>query len=280
VPGTAAFFDLDKTIIATSSALAFGRHFYASGLIGRRAMLKSAYAQFVYMLGGADDDQMARMRDELTTMVRGWSAQQVRDIVDEALVDLIDPLIYDEAVALIRQHHAAGRDVVVVSSSGEEVVAPIADLVGADRVVATRMRVVDGRYTGEIDFYAAGRFKADAIRDLAARCGYDLAASYAYSDSVSDVPMLEAVGFPHAVNPDRALRRVAADRGWPVLAFRHPVPLSARLGRLRRRPVPLAAAAFAAFVTVAVLAGRRRRQPRTRAGWGLARPGRPGIQLR
>src|SRR5205085_1861601 len=172
VPGrAAAFFDLDKTIIAKSSALAFGRHFYASGLINRRAMLKSTYAQFVYVLGGADEEQMTRMRDELARMVAGWDVQQVRDIVAETLHELIDPLVYDEAAALIESHHAAGRDVVIVSSSGEEVVVPIADMIGADHVIATRMVRRDGRYTGAVAFYAACPAKAAAMRDLADRMG-------------------------------------------------------------------------------------------------------------
>jgi HAD superfamily hydrolase (TIGR01490 family) len=237
----AAFFDLDKTIIAKSSTLAFGRHFYASGLINRRAMLKGTYAQFVYLLGGADEEQMARMRDDLAAMVAGWEVQQVRDIVAETLHDLIDPLVYDEAAELIESHKATGLDVVIVSSSGDEVVAPIGELLGADRVIATQMVAVDGRYTGEIAFYAAGPNKADAIRALAAEHGYDLAASFAYTDSFTDLPMLEAVGHPVAVNPDRALRREALARGWPVRDFRRPVPLRARFGRLATpsRPIVL-----------------------------------------
>jgi HAD superfamily hydrolase (TIGR01490 family) len=251
---TAAFFDLDKTIIAKSSTLAFGRHFYASGLINRRAMLKSAYAQFVYLLGGADAEQMARMRDDLAALVSGWDAQQVRDIVAEALHDLIDPLVYEEAVQLIESHKAAGDDVVIVSSGGEEVVGPIGELVGADHVIATRMVIADGRYTGEISFYAAGPHKAEAIRDLAARQGYDLAASFAYSDSATDLPMLEVVGRPVAVNPDRALRREAAARGWPVRDFAHPVPLRSRFGRMGTPSRPVVVGATGAALAVGALA--------------------------
>src|SRR3954447_2194936 len=163
----AAFFDLDKTIIAKSSTLAFSRSFYAGGLINRRAVLRSAYAQFVYLAGGADHDQMERMRQYLSSMATGWDVQQVKDIVSETLHELIDPIIYDEAATLIEQHHVAGRDVVIVSTSGAEVVEPIGEMLGADRVVATRMVVGDdGRYSGEIEFYAYGQTKADAIREL------------------------------------------------------------------------------------------------------------------
>jgi phosphoserine phosphatase len=188
--------------------------------------------------------------------------QQVHDVVAETLHELIDPLIYDDAAALIESHHAVGRDVVIVSSSGTEVVEPIGELLGADYVVATRMEVVDGRYTGTVEFYCAGPNKAVAMRALAERNGYDLADCYAYSDSYTDLPMLEAVGHPCAVNPDRALRREANTRGWPVLDFRRTVPLRERFGRM---PVPTRSVAIGAGATAVVLAvagwqvGRRRR---------------------
>src|SRR6201991_4710851 len=159
-PRTAAFFDLDKTVIAKSSTLAFGRSFYHGGLINRRAVLRTAYAQFVYLVGGADHDQMEGMRKYLSELCRGWNVQQVREIVAETLHDLIDPIIYDEAASLIEEHHAAGRDVVIVSTSGAEVVEPIGELLGADHVIATRMVVGDdGRYSGEIEYYAYAETK-------------------------------------------------------------------------------------------------------------------------
>ncbi|MGW5946014.1 HAD family hydrolase, partial [Streptomyces celluloflavus] len=227
-PRTAAFFDLDKTVIAKSSTLTFSKSFYQGGLINRRAVLRTAYAQFVYLVGGADHDQMERLRAYLSSLCRGWDVSQVREIVAETLHDLIDPIIYDEAASLIEEHHAAGRDVVIVSTSGAEVVEPIGELLGADRVVATRMVVgADGRFTGEIEYYAYGPTKAEAVRELAASEGYDLGRCYAYSDSATDVPMLESVGHPFAVNPDRALRREALARDWPVLSFNRPVPLKA-----------------------------------------------------
>ncbi|MBA3618530.1 MAG: HAD-IB family hydrolase [Actinomycetota bacterium] len=269
VTRTAAFFDLDKTVIARSSALAFSRSFYHGGLINRRAVLRSAYAQFVFLAGGADHEQIERMRRYLSSLSTGWDVQQVREIVAETLHDLIDPVIYDEAATLIEQHHLAGRDVVIVSTSGAEVVEPIGELLGADRAIATRMVVGDdGRYTGEIAYYAYGENKAAAVRQLAREEGYDLERSYAYSDSSTDVPMLEAVGHPHAVNPDRALRKEAASRGWPVLVFERPVSLRRRFARVPSRPVLAASAlgtgaAAAGFVWYA--ARRRERQSRRRA---------------
>jgi len=266
---SAAFFDLDKTVIAKSSALAFGRPFYQGGLITRRAMLRSAYAQLMFQRAGADEAQMARIRDSVTAMITGWNVSQVRQIVAETLHELIEPTIYAEAVALIGEHRAAGRDVVIVSTSGEEVVAPIGALLGVDRVVATRMAVLDGHYTGEIEYYAAGPAKAAAIRELAESEGYDLDDCYAYSDSVSDVPMLGTVGHPFAVNPDRGLRKVAIDRHWPVLTFRRPVTLPTRFVR-PSTPI-LATAAVGFGVGAAALAGMvwygRHRGRGDVAGW-------------
>lgn len=257
---SAAFFDLDKTVIAKSSALAFGRPFYRDGLITRRDVVKSAYAQLMFRIGGADELQMARIRDHIANLCRGWRVEQVNQIVTETLEELINPYVYAEAAALIQEHRRAGRDIVVVSTSGEELVRPIAEQLGITDIIATRMVVRDGRYTGEVAYYAAGPTKAEAARNLAKERDYDLSSSYAYSDSISDVPLLETVGHPTAVNPDRSLRRTAIERDWQVLEFRHPVPLSRRL---RERPaVPVAAAAIGVGVGLAIglaVYGRYRR---------------------
>ena len=225
----AAFFDLDKTIIAKSSTLAFSRTFFDGGLLSRRAVLRSAYAQFMFAISGADHDQLEKMRAYLTEMVIGWDVEVVRQAVAETLHTIIDPLVYDEAVQLIEQHREDGRDIIIVSASGAEVVEPIGAMLGADHVIATRLSEKDGRYTGEIEFYAYGANKAEAIKTLAAERGYDLAESYAYSDSETDAPMLTVVGHPFAVNPDKSLRKIATDNGWPILAFARPVALRPRL---------------------------------------------------
>jgi HAD superfamily hydrolase (TIGR01490 family) len=262
----AAFFDLDRTVIAKSSALAFGRPFYRDGLIKRRDVVKAAYAQVMFRLGGADEAAMARTRDYLARLCAGWPVEQVRQLVTEALDELINPYIYAEAGQLIEEHQAAGRDVVLVSASGEEIVQPIGELLGVTGVIATRMGVEDGRYTGQIEFYSAGGAKVAAVRELAASRGYDLAESYAYSDSVADLPLLAVVGHPTAVNPDRALRRAASEREWPVREFRHPVPLRQRLRE--RRAVPVAAAAVGVGVGLAVGIAWYGRRRRNRAGRG------------
>ncbi|GAB3130422.1 HAD-IB family hydrolase [Tsukamurella serpentis] len=225
----AAFFDLDKTIIAKSSALAFSRPFFDEGLLNRRAVLKSSYAQFLMMLTAADHDQMERMRGHLTQMCEGWNVEQVKSIVRETLHDVVNPLVFAEAAELIAGHQARGHDVVVVSASGEEMVAPIAEMLGADYSVASKMLVEDGKYAGEIEFYCYGENKVLAMEALAMEHGYDLTQCFAYSDSITDVPMLAAVGHPTAVNPDRGLRKEAAERGWPVLSFSNPTPLRDRI---------------------------------------------------
>ncbi len=245
---TAAFFDLDKTIIAKSSTLAFSREFQAGGLISRGALLRSAYAQLMFSIGGADHDQMEKMRQFMSQLCAGWDVATVSEIVTDTLLNIVDPLVFDEAVTLIEEHRLAGRDIVIVSASGAEVVEPIGQLLGADRVIATRMEIVDGKYTGNIDYYAYAEEKARAIEELAQTRGYDLAASYAYSDSVTDVHMLEVVGHPFAVNPDKELRRIAASRGWPVLSFVRPIALRPRF------PLPPARPTIAALAVGGVVA--------------------------
>jgi HAD superfamily hydrolase (TIGR01490 family) len=248
---TAAFFDLDKTVIAKSSTLAFSKPFFNQGLLNRRAVLKSSYAQFLFLMSGADHDQMDRMRSYVTSMCAGWDVEQVKAIVNETLHDIVDPLVFAEAAELIADHRHCGRDVVVVSASGEEIVAPIARALGATHAMATRMVVEDGKYTGEVAFYCYGEGKAAAVRELAVHEDYPLEHCYAYSDSITDLPMLEAVGNPSVVNPDRALRKEAAARDWPVLTFSRPVPLRDRI----TTPSGAAVATTAALGISALAAG-------------------------
>ena len=215
----AAFFDLDKTIISRSSTLAFGPSFYRHGLITRGEALRTAYAQLLFRLGGADHQRMERIRAAVGELCRGWPADRVSEIVRRHLHDTIQPLVYADAWRLIAAHGRAGDDVIIVSTSGQEMVGPIGDLLGASEVIATQMEVADGLYTGQMEFWAYGEAKASRVRELAAKRGYRLPDCYAYSDSVTDLPMLEAVGHPRVVNPDRALRKIARERHWPVLAF-------------------------------------------------------------
>jgi HAD superfamily hydrolase (TIGR01490 family) len=244
---SAAFFDLDKTILVKSSSFAFARPFYREGLIGRTDVIRSAYAQFMFHTSGADHDQMETMRDYMSKLVTGWEVEKVQAIVAETLDQIIDPMVYQEALDLMAEHREAGRDIVIISSSGTDVVEPIGARLGADLAIGTQVAIEEGRYTGEILYYAYGEGKADAMRDLALERGYDIADCYAYSDSVTDVPMLDAVGYPVAVNPDTTLRALALERGWPVVDFQRPVAM-------RRAIEPRQAVAAGAGVAVGAVA--------------------------
>lgn len=258
----AAFFDLDKTIIARSGPLAFGRSFFREGLITRTSLLKSMWAQFVFHLMGADENKMEKMREEAAKLTAGWEQAKVRQVVDEVLEEVISPLIYAEALDLIHDHRMAGRLICIVSSSPVEIVEPMARMLRIDHYIASTPKVVDGRYTGELEFYAYGPYKPEAIEKMAAEIGIELSRSFAYSDSVTDLPMLEAVGNPVAVNPDKDLRRIAVERGWRIETFRNPVPIRARFPQVRTPEVTVtsglaAAAGVAAIGAVAWWIARR-----------------------
>ncbi|MFA5786623.1 MAG: HAD-IB family hydrolase [Actinomycetota bacterium] len=255
----AAFFDLDKTVIAKSSTLAFGKQLYRGGLVTRSMLVKGAYAQIVYLLVGADEKKMERMREALLELTRGWEREKVERLVREALAEIVDPIVYQEALDLIALHRNQGRAVCILSSSPEEIVKPLAEYLGVDHAIGSRAEVEDGAYTGRLTFYCYGANKVDAMKAVARRDRLDLEGSYAYSDSITDLPMLEAVGHPTAVNPDKDLREVAEERDWEILEFHRPVNLRARLAQLPKPPPKVVAAS----VGVTLLAA---------AGWFVARP--------
>jgi HAD superfamily hydrolase (TIGR01490 family) len=256
----AAFFDLDKTVISRASSLALGRPMYRAGLVSRRAVLRGAYAQLVFKLFGADHRRMEKVKDALLALTRGWDQAEVEQLVREVVIVEIDPFVYEEALDLMDLHRSEGRSVFIVSSSPEEVVRPLAEHFGANGVLATRAQIEDGKYTGELDFYCFGEGKAEAMRALADSVGIDLERSYAYSDSATDLPMLEAVGNPVAVNPSRNLRREAEARNWQIRDFRRPVRLEPRESTVTPgRAVSAMAAAVAIGAVVAWLYFRPRK---------------------
>ena len=225
----AAYFDLDKTILATSSTWALGTPMRRSGLISSRALAYGLIAQIPYLLVGAGTQRSSSLMEHLALMSAGISRRDLMEVVEGALTTAIEPAVYAEALDLIEGHRRAGHDVVVVSASISEMVTPIARLVGADRAVATHMEVgEDGLFTGRISRSMRHSEKVVALREDAASHGIDPARCWAYSDSISDEPMLSAVGHPVAVNPDRDLRRLAQERDWPVRDFARPVRLRPR----------------------------------------------------
>lgn len=252
----AAFFDLDKTIIARSSAYAFNRRFLEMGLISPTTMMQLAFSHAMYMSQGHDDDQMESAREQLSAMVAGHKADELRKVATESLETSITPYIYAEALELIRKHQRQGQRVYIVSASAREVVEPIAELLGVDHVVATDLEKKDGVFTGGVTFFCRGENKAIKVREIAEEYGHDLDLCFAYSDSITDEPMLAEVGHPLVVNPDKALRKLAVERGWPVRQFRNPVPLL-RAPSKRTAAVTAAASALAVGVGASIFALRR-----------------------
>lgn len=279
----AAFFDLDKTVIAKASMVAFSGPLHRAGLLSRRTLLRAAWGQLVYAQFGASQRKLDKLRDSVLRLTRGWDQAEISAIVRDTLVEVVEPIVYDEALELIREHRAAGRKVFLVSASPEEIVAPLARYLGVDEAIATRAELDEhGRYTGRTELYCYGPHKREAIEAVAARDGIDLAASYAYSDSATDLPMLEAVGHPVAVNPDRELLRTARRRGWEVRRFTRRVPLRERVPMPAPRHAAVGGGALLAAVGVGVLARwaweRRRPSPPPRRGTGGAGRAVPSVR--
>jgi HAD superfamily hydrolase (TIGR01490 family) len=265
----AAYFDLDKTVIAKASLVAFGRPLYDAGMISRLVVMRALWSNLLFHYLGADEERMRKFRSSALRMTRGWDQALVSSIVRDTLADVIEPIVYAEALDLIEEHHRAGRRVFLVSASPEEIVAPLAQFLGVDEAISSRAELdADGRYTGNVEFWSYGPYKAEAIRHSAERLGIDLDRSYAYSDSATDVPMLEAVGHPVAVNPDRDLARVARERGWETRWFEHGVPLRERMNV----PRPAHPLRWAAAVALVALAGT--------ALWWWFDQGLPGLPAR
>jgi HAD superfamily hydrolase (TIGR01490 family) len=220
----AAFFDLDKTVIAKSSLVALGPEFHARGLLHRRTLVWAVISQMFFLRFGADEEKLSRIRESVLKVTKGWDRTEVRELVAETINEVIEPLIYDEALELIEHHREQGDEVWLVSMAPEEIVEPFAELLGITGAIASRATIDEnGKFTGEMDFFAQGENKAVAIRELAAKRDIDLATSFAYSDSETDIPMLLTVGHAYAVNPDKALTRMAHEHEWPILSFTHPV---------------------------------------------------------
>jgi HAD superfamily hydrolase (TIGR01490 family) len=220
----AAFFDLDKTVIAKSSLVALGPEFHARGLLHRRTLVWGVFSQILFMRFGANDEKLNKIRESVLKVTKGWDRQEVRTLVAETINEIIEPLIYYEALELIDHHLAEGDEVWLVSMAPSEIVEPFAELLGITGAIASRAKIdAEGKFTGEMEFFAQGENKAVAMRELAQERGINLGESFAYSDSETDIPMLEAVGHAFAVNPDRTLTKLAHDKEWPILGFSHPV---------------------------------------------------------
>jgi len=215
----AAFFDLDRTLLRRSSTLALAPAFRRHGVITRAQVAKAAFWQLVFVLRGTSRERVRAASEEGLMLLRGFSPDELQGLVAEALEPVLRPLVYGEPLGLVERHRECGEPTYIVSAALQEVVDALAADLGFDGALGTVCEVEDGLYTGRGIRSLHGENKASAVRELAAAEGFDLDASTAYSDSHTDLPFLEAVGNPVAVNPDRALRRIAAARGWPVLRF-------------------------------------------------------------
>jgi HAD superfamily hydrolase (TIGR01490 family) len=216
----AAFFDLDRTLLRRSSTLALAPAFRRSGVISRSQLVRAALRQLLFAARGASPEAVRHATEGGLMILRGFTPDAMHALVAEAVEPVLRPLVYPEAIELLDVHRARGEPVYVVSAALQEIVEPLALELGCDGALGTLCEIEDGAYTGRPVRSLHGEAKAEAVRQLAAREGIDLAASTAYSDAASDLPFLEAAGRPVAVNPDRELRRIAAERGWDVLAFR------------------------------------------------------------
>jgi len=199
--------------------LALAGTFRRRGLISRLDLVKSAFWQVLFVLRGASAERVRSAAEDGMKILNGFSVQEMQQLVGGAMETVLRPLVYEEPLRLIQQHRERGERVYIVSATLQEIVQHIADDLGFDGAIGSTCEIVDGAYTGRTLRAAHGVGKADAVRALAAAEGFDLAESTAYSDSYSDVPFLEVVGHPIAANPDRKLRRIAAERGWPVVDF-------------------------------------------------------------
>jgi HAD superfamily hydrolase (TIGR01490 family) len=253
VRAAAVFFDLDRTLMEGSSAFQFGRAAYRAGLLSRRQLFADAWANLRFRLRGATDDDTHALRDRISRSLAGTRVRDLERLGADVLAGIL-PRIYPQTLALAHQHQDAGRRVYIVTAASQELAEILARVLALDGAIGSQFsEAVDGVYTGRpTGLFIYGGGKARAIEQLAHREGIDLAASHAYSDSHSDLPMLRVVGHPVAVNPDPDLARVAREQGWDVLRFD-------RLGRRLKAAAGLAGAAIAGGVGSAALAARGRR---------------------
>jgi HAD superfamily hydrolase (TIGR01490 family) len=216
----AAFFDIDRTLISQSATLALAPAFRRAGLITNRQLLRSLYWHLAYRARGATLADLERAAHRGFAAMRGWRPDVVSEIVTAELAPTLLPLAYAQGLERVRRHRAEGRVLIAISGSLAEIVEPLATALGLDGAIGSRAEVgVDGRFTGRPALVCFGNAKVRSVELAADRLDLDLRASAAYTDSHTDVPLLERVGEPHAVNPDAALERLAAERGWPVLQF-------------------------------------------------------------
>jgi HAD superfamily hydrolase (TIGR01490 family) len=231
-----------------SSAFQFGRVAFRAGLLSRRQLIADGLANLRFRLQGASDEATHALRDRISASLAGTRVRDLERLGAAVLAGVL-PRIYPQMLAVAHEHQDAGRRVYICTAASQELAEMLAGVLALDGAIGSQFSAVkDGVYTGEpAGYFVYGEDKAQAMRELAARDGIDLAASYAYSDSASDLPMLRAVGHAVAVNPDAELARVARAEGWQILRFD-------RLGRRLKTAAVLTGVATAGGVGSVALA--------------------------
>jgi HAD superfamily hydrolase (TIGR01490 family) len=216
----AAFFDLDKTLMAGSSGMHFARVASRHGIVSRRQLARWGRDHLRYRLRGATDEETEEVLRVARELITDVPAVEIDRMGAEVMASIL-PRVYPQMLDELYAHQDAGRATFIVSAAGNELVSALARVLGADAGIGTRYEVDgEGRFTGRLDGpFVYGDGKVAAMNEIAERHGIDMGASYAYSDSASDLPMLRAVGHPVAVNPDAELEAVAAENGWDVMRF-------------------------------------------------------------
>ena len=199
--------------------LALAGTFRRHGVISRWDMVKATVWQILFTARGADANAVRTAAEDGMHFLKGFSVADMQALVGEAMEPVLRPLVYAEPLDLVQQHRARGERVYIISATLQEIVEHIATDLGFDGAIGSTCEIRDGIYTGRSLYAAYGENKAKLVRELAEREHIDLTASTAYSDSHTDVPFLEAVGHPVAANPDKELRQIAHERGWPILEF-------------------------------------------------------------
>ena len=248
----AAFFDLDRTLMEGSSAFQFGRAAYRAGLLSRRQLIADGWANLMFRLRGASDESSHELRNRISESLAGTRVRDLERLGVDVLAGVL-PRIYPQVLEIAYRHQDEGRRVYIVTAASQELAEMLARVLAFDGAIGSQFsEVVDGVYTGRpAGLFVYGSGKARAIEELAEREGLDLAESYAYSDSASDLPMLRLVGHPVAVNPDSELAKAAREERWEVLRFD-------RLGRRLKAAAGWSGAAVAGGAGSAALAARAR----------------------
>ena len=250
VATSAAFFDLDRTLMAGSSAYHFGRAMYKAGQMSRRQIMRDAIEQVRFRLKGASDAAVNVLLDRVLAGIKDHRVVELRRLTPDMLAGIL-PRIYPQMLAVVREHQDAGRCCYIATAASQPAAEILAEALVMDGAMGTCWEIEGGVYTGRLDGpFAYGEGKAQRLREFAAERAIDLEQSWAYSDAVSDLPMLEAVGHPVAVNPDAGLEEVARREGWEILRFE-------KLGE-RLRVVAGVLAAAAVGGSGSWLAARRR----------------------